>query len=84
MSRPKVSVIVPVYNTEKFLENCISSIKKQTLSLSATFEAFERVCLSSVFSFFLGLSGVCAQPKDTFVSRGFRVRGHRRCSDQSA
>lgn len=27
----KISVIVPVYNTEKFLEKCIRSIMNQTL-----------------------------------------------------
>ena len=31
MAAPKVSVIVPVYNTEKYLEECISSITAQTL-----------------------------------------------------
>lgn len=28
---PKVSVIVPVYNAEKYLEKCISSISDQTM-----------------------------------------------------
>lgn len=32
MSAPKVSVIVPVYNTEKYLEQCIKSITSQTIS----------------------------------------------------
>lgn len=31
MVLPKVSIIVPVYNTERYLERCISSLKKQTL-----------------------------------------------------
>lgn len=31
MAAPKVSVIVPVYNTEKYLEQCITSITSQTL-----------------------------------------------------
>ena len=30
MSAPKVSVIVPVYNVEKYIARCIRSIKKQT------------------------------------------------------
>ena len=28
---PRVSVIVPVYNAEKYLDKCISSIANQTL-----------------------------------------------------
>lgn len=31
MSQPKASIIVPVYNTEKYLERCINSLKNQTL-----------------------------------------------------
>lgn len=32
MIQPKVSIIVPVYNVEKYLEKCINSLKNQTLS----------------------------------------------------
>ena len=28
---PKVSIVIPVYNTEKYLDRCIESLKKQTL-----------------------------------------------------
>lgn len=31
MLNPKVSIIVPVYNAERHLERCVSSLKKQTL-----------------------------------------------------
>ncbi len=30
--QPKVSIIVPVYNVEKYLERCINSLRNQTLS----------------------------------------------------
>lgn len=31
MSQPKVSIIVPVYNVEKYLERCVNSLTNQTL-----------------------------------------------------
>lgn len=37
---PKVTVIVPVYNVEKYLRRCIDSILKQT------FEDFELICVN--------------------------------------
>ena len=32
MSEPKVSVIVPVYNCEKYIERCMDSLINQTLA----------------------------------------------------
>ena len=29
---PKISVIIPIYNTEKYLERCLDSVCNQTLS----------------------------------------------------
>lgn len=31
MKQPKVSIIIPVYNVEDYLERCVNSLKKQTL-----------------------------------------------------
>lgn len=31
MNKPKVSIIVPVYNVEKYLDRCVSSLRNQTL-----------------------------------------------------
>ena len=31
MSQPKVSVIIPVFNTEKYLRECLDSAVNQTL-----------------------------------------------------
>ena len=31
LSTPKISVIIPIYNTEKYVEECIRSIQRQTL-----------------------------------------------------
>ena len=32
MSEPKVSIIVPVYNCEKYIERCMDSLINQTLA----------------------------------------------------
>ena len=32
MKNVKVSVIIPVYNAEKYLEKCLDSVTRQTLS----------------------------------------------------
>ena len=34
-----ISIIVPVYNGEKYIENCLLSIKKQTMT------EFECICI---------------------------------------
>jgi len=32
MSNPKISVIIPIYNVEKYLEKCLESVRQQTFS----------------------------------------------------
>ena len=29
--KPKISIIIPVYNTEKYLDECLNSVENQTL-----------------------------------------------------
>ena len=31
MNKPKVSIVVPIYNVEKYLDRCIQSLLAQTL-----------------------------------------------------
>ena len=40
MSNPKISVIIPVYNVEKYLNRCLDSIVNQTL------EDIEVICVN--------------------------------------
>ena len=40
MAEPKISIIVPVYNTEKYLVKCLDSLIHQT------FENIEIVCIN--------------------------------------
>jgi glycosyltransferase involved in cell wall biosynthesis len=40
MSSPKVSIIIPVYNTEKYLRECLDSVVNQT------FRDIEIICIN--------------------------------------
>ena len=31
MSKPKISVVIPIYNVEKYLQRCVDSVLNQTL-----------------------------------------------------
>lgn len=44
MNHPKISIIVPVYNTEKYIERCIKSI------ISQSFTDFEIICVDDASS----------------------------------
>ncbi|MDR2782027.1 MAG: glycosyltransferase, partial [Holosporaceae bacterium] len=39
-ANPKISVIIPIYNTERFLRECLDSI------LNQTFTDFEMICVN--------------------------------------
>jgi GT2 family glycosyltransferase len=41
---PKISVIIPVYNTEKYLPKCLDSV------LTQTFQDFEIICINLIIS----------------------------------
>ena len=40
MCEPKISIVIPVYNAEKYLEECLNSILKQD------FDNFEAICVN--------------------------------------
>jgi glycosyltransferase involved in cell wall biosynthesis len=40
ISKPKISVIIPIYNSEEFIEECLNSLIKQT------FKNFEIICIN--------------------------------------
>lgn len=61
---PKVSIIVPVYNTEKYLHRCINSI------LAQTFTDFELLLIDDGSKDNSGL--IC----DEYVAKDFRVKVH--------
>ena len=62
MTTPKVSVIVPVYNTEKYLERCMKSILNQTL------KDIEIIMVDD------GSKEECAKLCDKFAAEDSRVR----------
>ena len=62
MASPKVSIIVPVYNTEKFLVQCIDSLTAQTL------EDIEIIIVDD------GSRADCAQLCDELAERDTRIK----------
>ena len=62
MTTPKVSVIVPVYNTEKYLERCMKSVLNQTL------KEIEIIMVDD------GSKEECAKLCDKFAAEDSRVR----------
>ncbi len=62
LSMPKVSVIVPVYNVEKYLKQCLDSILEQTL------EEIEIVCVDD------GSTDSSGEILDQYATKDERVR----------
>ena len=62
MATPKVSIIVPVYNTEKYLKQCIDSITVQTL------EDLEIIIVDD------GSKAECAELCDELAKRDSRIK----------
>ncbi len=59
---PEISIIVPVYNTEKYLDRCIRSIVRQT------FADFELILVDD------GSPDACPQMCDMWAGRDSRIR----------
>ena len=62
MNSPKISIIVPVYNVEQYLENCINSV------LNQSFRNFQLILVDDGSKDSSG--GIC----DRFVQKDSRVK----------
>lgn len=66
MDNPKISIIVPVYNVEKYLEQCLESLVNQT------FQDIEIICLDD------GSTDTSPQLLDAYAAKDNRVRVYHR------
>src|SRR5699024_3376221 len=62
MKRVKVSIIVPVYNTEKYLDRCMKRLLKQTLSEIEIIEVND------------GSKVICEEKCDQWAKQDSRIR----------
>lgn len=62
MTQPKVSVVIPIWNTEKYLEKCLASIVNQTL------KDIEIICVNN------GSTDSSAQIIDKFAQQDSRIK----------
>ena len=60
--KPKISIIVPIYNVEKYLEKCISSL------LNQTFSDFELILVND------GSPDNCGKICDSFKEKDSRIK----------
>lgn len=61
-NQPKVSVIIPIWNTEKYLEKCLESVTNQTL------KDIEIICVNN------GSTDSCPQIIDKFAKKDSRIK----------
>lgn len=62
MYKPKVSVVIPIWNTEKYLEKCLSSIVNQTL------REIEIICVDN------GSTDSCSKIIEKFAQNDKRIK----------
>ena len=62
MTQPKVSVVIPIWNTEKYLEKCLESLVNQTL------KDIEIICVNN------GSTDSCPQIIDRFARKDSRIK----------
>ncbi len=62
MTQPKVSVVIPIWNTEKYLEKCLESLVNQTL------KDIEIICVNN------GSTDSCPQIIDRFARNDSRIK----------
>ena len=62
MNKPKVSIVVPIYNVEKYLDRCIQSLLAQTL------KEIEIILVDD------GSDDGCAQICDQYAERDSRIK----------
>ncbi|MCM1010136.1 MAG: glycosyltransferase [Fusobacterium sp.] len=62
MTQPKVSVVIPIWNTEKYLEKCLSSVVNQTL------KDIEIICVNN------GSTDSSAQIIEKFAQNDLRIK----------
>lgn len=61
-NQPKVSIIIPIWNTEKYLEKCLDSIVNQTL------KDIEIICVNN------GSTDSCAEIIDKYMRKDSRIK----------
>lgn len=72
MSSPTISVIIPIYNSERFLRDCLTSVQQQT------FKDIEIICVND------GSTDGSAAILDEFAKEAAIKLSNSSCSEQLA